>query len=121
MNQIGKAYGFFHCRASRQEIEAELPFIRELVNTPSQLELSLIEGVENLKGDSALLALAQKAGEAGLRYVLEATYPNATNQKTAEEVAAILNQTYQTPLYEEGEPFFGEVVYREGNQYLFME
>lgn len=68
MNQIGKAYGFFHCRASQQEIEAELPFIRRLVNAPSQLELSLIEGVENLKGDSDLLALAKKAG---LRYVLK--------------------------------------------------
>lgn len=79
--KIGKAYGFFDCNASKDAIEAELPTIRELVLTPSRLELSLIEGVDALKGESTLIALALEAKESGIRYVLEAAYPGATNKK----------------------------------------
>ena len=68
--EIGKAYGFFNCKASKEKIEAELPTIRKLVKTPSKLELSLIEGVENLRGDQDLVELAQKAQNSGIRYVL---------------------------------------------------
>jgi len=121
MEKIGKAYGFFDCTASKKEIEAELPAIRELAQIPSQLELSLTEGMDNLKGDSDLMSLAQEAKKEGIKYVLEATYSGATNKETADEVAAILNQAYQTPLYKEGESFKGEIVYREGDQYIFRE
>ena len=122
MNQIGKAYGFFDCRASKPEIEAEVPFIRELISAPSELELSLIEGIEHLKGDADLLALAQNNKRlVGLRYVLKATYPNETNRETAEELATLLAQVYQTPLYEPDDPFFGEIVYKEGGYYLFVK
>ncbi len=120
--KIGKAYGFFNCNASKEAIEAELPTIRELVLTPSKLELSLIEGVEALKGDSKLMALAQEAKESGnIRYVLEATYPRATNRNTADEVAAILNQAYQSPLYQKGEEFYGAIFYKEKGNYVSRE
>ena len=118
--EIGKAYGFFDCRASKEEIEAEIPVIRDLVRVPSQLELSLVEGVDKVKGDSKLSAVVEDAKEAGMRYAMLVKYPDATNRKAAEELSSILNQYYQTPLYEEGEPFRGEVVYQDGANYKFL-
>jgi hypothetical protein len=121
MEKTGKAYAFFYCKASKVEIEAELPTIRELVRTPSKLELSLTEGTDNTQGDEKLKALAQEANQAGLNYMLHATYPNATNKKTADEVAAILNQAYQSPLYADKEEFRGDIVYKEKDEYVFRD
>ena len=120
--KVGRAYGFFYCDVSKQEIETELPTIRELVKTPSQLELSLIEGMNNLKGDKRLTALAQELAEQdGINYVLKATYPSGTNRDTADEVASIINQAYQSPLYETNAPFKGAVVYEEKGDYFFRD
>jgi hypothetical protein len=118
---IGRAYGFFYCNASKQEIETELPTIRDLVRTPSHLELSLIEGMDNLKGDQRLTTLAQEAKQDRINYVLEATYPGGNNKNTADEVAAILNQAYQSPLYKAKEPFKGAIVYEENGEYIFRD
>ena len=49
--------------------------------------------------------LARQAKEEGMRYVLSATYRGATNKKTADELASIMNQAYQSPLYKDGERF----------------
>ena len=121
MEKEGKAYGFFYCTASKAEIEAELPTIRDCAQTPSQLELTLMEGVDKIKGNGNLMALAQQAQDEGMRYVVEAKYQGATNQATANELADILNQTYQSPLYQPGEPFRGAVVYEENGEYVFRE
>jgi len=118
---VGRAYGFFYCNASKLEIETTLPRIRELVETPSQLELSLIEGMDNLQGDEGLIALAQEAKEGGINYVLQAMYPGGTNRSTADELSSILNQAYQSPLYQTGESFFGEIAYGEDGEYIFKE
>lgn len=118
---VGRAYGFFYCNASKQEIETELPTIRELVRTPSQLELAVIEGMDNVKGDKSLIVLAQEAKQDGINYLLSATVPNGTNRGTADEVAGILNQAYQSPLYDAQEPFKGAVVYEENGEYVFRE
>ncbi len=120
-NKIGKAYAFFNCKASKGDVEKELPFIRECVKTPNALELSLIEGTDTLIGDTQLLQIAKQAKDAGIMYVMEATYSNATNHQTADEVSSILNQAYQSPLYEEGEEFRGEIVFKERGKYVFRE
>ena len=118
---IGKAYGFFDCSASKQEIEKTLPSIREAVATPAKLELSLIEDVENLKGPNKLTSIAQEAKESGLKYVLEASYIGATNRQTADELSAVLNQAYQSPLYKNKEEFRGAIVYKEIGEFIFRE
>lgn len=118
---VGKAYAFFNCEASKGDIEKELPFIRKCVKTPNTLELSLMEGTDTLTGDTQLLQIAKEAKGAGIRYVMEATYPNATNHQTADEVASILNQAYQSLLYQKGEQFRGEVVYKDRGKYIFRE
>jgi hypothetical protein len=116
---IGKAYGFFDCKASKAEIEAELPTIRELMQTPSALELSLVEGPENVSGDDRLKLIAKAANR--MRYGIEATYRGATNRATADELAMILDQAYQSPLYQEGEQFRGEIVFEENGSYRVRE
>ena len=80
-----------------------------------------MEGMDTLIGDSELSQIAEGAKNAGIRYLMEATNPNTTNHQTADEVASILNQAYQSLLYQEGEQFRGEVVYQEKGRYLFRE
>jgi hypothetical protein len=53
--------------------------------------------------------------------MLQATYPNGTHKDTADEVASILNQAYQSPLYEAKEPFKGAIVYEENGGYVFRD
>lgn len=137
---MGKAYAFFNCNASKNEIEAELPTIRKLTQTPNQLEISLTENVNELKGDQnllkfigqnkvypifpsklkALIVNAQTIKMIDLRYVLKAKYPKATNKATADELGMILNQAYQSPLYQDEEPFIGKIVYKEKKS-IFLE
>ena len=136
--KTGKAYAFFNCRASKIEIEAELPTIKKLAQTPSRLEISLNEGFNKLKYDQDLLKFikqnkvypifsskeimtkAKPIKMMDLRYVVEAKYPNATNKATADELTMILNQAYQSPLYQDKEKFVGEIVYKEEGRYVFI-
>lgn len=117
---MGIAYGFFDCNASKSEIESELPTIRELAQTPSGLELTLIEGVENLKCDSKLRPIVEEAKKAGLKYVLEARY-KGSSKEIAHEVKDILIQAYQSLLFQEGEDFCGEVAFEENGKYVVLE
>jgi hypothetical protein len=121
-DKTGRAYAFFNCRASKQEIEAEIPTIRELVQTPGELELSLTDNFK-LKDftDYKLRSIVKYAKKSGMNYLLTAKYPNATNKQTGDEVAGVLNQAYQSPLYQEGEQFSGAIVYKEMEDYIFRE
>jgi len=121
VQRYGKAYAFFDCNASKEQIQAELPAIRKSVETPSELEFSLIEGAENLKGDERIMAIAQEAKDSGIKYVLEAEYEGATNKQTADEVASVLNQAYQSPLYSDKEDFRGSVIYEDMGNYISRE
>ena len=116
----GVAYGFFNCTASKEAIEAELPTIRSMAQTPNQLELSVIEGVDNLpvpKRDPALASIVDQAKTAGMKYVLQARYQGATSRETTGELATVVNQAYNSPLYQHKEPFRGELVFPSGNGY----
>lgn len=131
----GRAYAFFDCRASKEQIEIELPTIRQYVKTPSNLELSLTEGVEKfweknkstmaqgiaLRDIPQLMTMIQEAKDSGMRYVLEAKYEGATNRQTADEVASVMNQAYQSPLYADREEFRGAIVYQDMRKYVFRE
>ncbi|MDP1729349.1 MAG: hypothetical protein Q8L27_04055 [archaeon] len=116
----GRAYAFFNCNASKAQIEAELPKIRQVTQTPSNLELTL-DNIEATQDDNELIALAKEAKEAGLKYALKAKYPKSTNKQTADELAGILNQTYQSPLYQPNEPFKGAIIYQEKGKYIFRD
>jgi len=120
----GKAYGFFDCSSSKEEIEAELPTIRHLAQTPSNLELFLTDDIRKVNCDGKLLSIVNEAKESGIpeyKYVMEAALPNATNEAVANELAQILNQAYQSSLYKEGEKFRGDVMYEKDGKYVFRE
>jgi|WetSurMetagenome_2_1015567.scaffolds.fasta_scaffold217118_2 hypothetical protein len=125
----GTAYAFFDCKAPVGQIVGEIPTIRESVKTPRRLELYLAESALPVIGqnsdqvDSELLEIALDAKNAGMKYVLAArSTPSMTNCQTADELSAIINQAYQSPLYGKGEQFRGEVVvYKEKGKYLFRE
>jgi hypothetical protein len=123
--KTGKAYAFFDCSSSKEQIDQEIPFIRELVQTPNELELSLMELTENTRtspfSEPELSVLMREAREANIKYIMEATYPSHSHRKTADELSAILNQAYQSPLYQEGEDFRGEVFYKENGRYVARE
>lgn len=119
--KAGKAYGFFDCSASKEAIEAELPAIRIELKTPNELELSLIEGMDNIRGDKRLTDLAQEAKQDGMRYVMEATYPGATNERTSGELQALLINTSNLLFCRTNEHIRGKVVYEEKGEYVFRE
>ncbi len=123
----GRAYGFFDCTAKNEEIKAVLPTVRDLAQNPSKLELSLSEGVGHSYGlvnraeaniNQDILSIAQEAEQAGISHLMRASLPNASNRETAEELSAVLNQTYQSLLYQEGEDFRGETFFEENGQYV---
>jgi len=127
----GRAYSFFDCNADKKELEEGLSNACFYAQVPSELELTLTEGTENLQGEAqealkaaqkySLSRLPKRAREGtnvSYRYALEARFPDSTNTKTARELTSILNQAYQSPLYEKDEKFFGETVYQRGNQYV---
>ena len=121
-NKIGKAYAFFDCKASREDIEKELPNIRETVKTPNELEISLTEGFDNLPistDDAQLLQFAEKAKDVNLKYFIEANYPNHGNRETADEISAVLNQASLSPLDPEGKQIRGTIVYKHDKRYFF--
>jgi hypothetical protein len=138
---VGKAYGFFYCNASKEAIESELPTIRKMVKTPSNLELTLIKGInwdsnfgkelqtlstqslseghKRSKMFSAINFLKAMSAVGNSNYSIQAEYSGATNQEAADEVAGILNQAYQSPLYKDKGQFRGEVVYEDKGEYVF--
>jgi thermostable 8-oxoguanine DNA glycosylase len=120
--KTGEAYAFFNCRASKEEIERELPFIRDAVKTPNQLELSLTEGIdlESFK-HLELKEIAREAKETGIRYSMKASYKDVRNKQTADELARVLNQSYQSPLYQDKEEFRGGIFYKKNRHYIGRE
>lgn len=118
---IGKAYGLFNCRASKEEIEAELPSARNATQTPADLELRLSDDLDDIDGDRNLKTILEEAKKAGIRFALEATLPDGSNRDTANELSAVLDNTYKSKLYSKGEPFTGQVIYEENGTYQYAE
>ena len=122
--QRGKAYGFIKCDKPKAQIEALLPQIRENARTPSNLELSVIEGIERVKGDELLhrTVIRDLSEEGQCNYVFEAQLNGADNETTARELKDIFNASYNSPLFvPRPSEFYGTVMYRQGNEYLEVE
>ena len=122
---VGKAYGFFYCSYEKEFVDEELKDVRYVVKTPKEVHLSLIEGTNNI-GDADLLSFVKDRGGEGFRYILEGTYRGATNRDAASELRHILSQAYQSPLFlsplhGEEEPFKGDIVYKENEEYVFWD
>lgn len=115
----GKAYGFFYY-GGRESILEVLPEIRERTETPSELTLDLVEGVDNLntENDSALVEIVQRAKRQSMNHVLKATLTGMKNIRAANFLGNIMNGVYGK-LYDKSEPFYAGIVYKRGEQYVF--
>jgi len=102
---VGNAYGFFEYAAPK-DVEKELSYIRDLVQTPCQFKLSSTKGI-NYQGDKTLTALVEEATKHGMNCVLQTTCSDGT---PADEIASVFNQAYNSHLYKEKEKFNGAVV-----------
>ena len=116
---VGEAYGFFHYKG-KKSISEVLPQIREGTETPSELTLDLVDGVDNLDtgNDSALVGIVQQAKRQHMSHVLKATLPGMGNRRAANFLGNIMNGIY-TELYDKSDPFYAGIVYKRGDQYVF--
>lgn len=120
-NSLGTAYAFFYCKETIEKVINELYCIRAEVHTPQNLELIVTDNLNTISTDEELSNIIEDSKNYGINYGLKATYPHETNKKTADELAAILNQAYQSPLFKSNEEFNGAIVYKENNSYIFRE
>jgi len=136
----GKAYGFFDCDATKEEIEREIPSLRHDARNPKGLQLLLHEGISELQFDKALTEKIQYPDDyriksskfnkqdyeeedkplSKMKYVLEANYEGASNENTASEVGDLLNVFHYE--FNKDQSFFrGAVIYKENGEYLFRK
>lgn len=120
-DSIGTAYAFFQYGGRTEDISEILPYIREDTETPSELTLDLVDGVNKLDttNDSALADIVSQAGN--MSHVLKATLPGVDNRKAADYLGNIVNGFYNTPLYQPSEPFYGEIAYKVDGEYILRE
>ncbi len=121
LSLVGKAYFFFDCEAPKDKITSELDRVRKHPSYSARLELSLIEGPENLRGNWDLKALAAERSQADRRYVLEGAHLDVTNREVAEELKDILISTLPLNLYDEKGNFRGDIYYKENGKYVFLK
>lgn len=119
--KVGRAYGFFAYDGKTEDIQAELPRARKLAQTPDELALKLIEGVDGVdtREDSELASVVERAKFRGMTHAFEATMPNAGNRKVSTELHLVLGNIYNSPLYPQGVQPCGGIVYKRGNKYCF--
>ncbi|MEK6807632.1 MAG: hypothetical protein AABX75_01245 [Nanoarchaeota archaeon] len=125
MENIGQAYGFFYCAAQTAAVKAELPDAKRLSNAPSELELTLIDGMpaimKHVQRDSKLVALAEEAGQSGDNFLLHAKLPGGTNKDAAKHLAGVLNRLYCSSLYAPGDEFKSDITYLENGEYVLQD
>ena len=93
-NTQGKAYAFLATKAPRDVLPLVIEDAREMYNVPQKLELTIIDGPENLRGDERLRPYVERAKQQGIQYVLEAKCEGISNGKTADELKSVLNGIY---------------------------
>ena len=96
------AYAFFYSAASAADINAAMPQLREEAETPSDLELQLIENMDSIEGPEDLKFFAFDAREQGMRYALLAYVPGKSAEKAADELNILLERAYNSPVFKAG-------------------
>lgn len=114
---IGVAYAFFACNAKPAEVRNELGYIRHMVKTPGEVETILAHRPARDETDARIGMIHAEAKLNALDYMLTVRFPGQSNRNACEEARAILNQAYQSPLYDENDPFRGMLVFKSGRGY----
>ncbi|MBT4136254.1 hypothetical protein HOD75_02160 [archaeon] len=135
--KIGKAYAFFDSDASYEELERDMPEIRDYAQTSEGLQLLLHRGSSRLQvsdrpdtltkepKDYRVLSSRLSGGVARERkslermdYVLEASCEGMSNERVAGELGDVLNTIYR--MYDEDSgQFNGAVVYEDNGEFVF--
>lgn len=138
----GRAYAFFDSRASKEEIESDLPLIKSSTQSHPSLELFLMEVKEferkpEIDSDlrdfmhtteihaifpSAyrhLMKSSKPTKLCNLKYVIEAKNRYAPVEEVASDLSAIMNQVYVN--HGEGKPFNVEIIGDVNGQYISWE
>ena len=115
-NKSGRAHGFFKCRSGEKRIASFLPTIREFAQVPLIVETILAPLAFNAGKDDVPASSVRSLG-CKRKYSFILDYPGKSNEEAAGELAAIFNQMYNSPLFKDGEKFFGEIFYLEGGKY----
>src|SRR3989344_3047857 len=124
-----EAYATFTCTKSLAEIAEWMPVIEGAVQLPSDLELHLIDANKAPDVSTRIspgvyrMGTAQRIPEEVLRqawdgkqrYVFKAVSDTLPSRDMAAELELLVNQTYQSPLYKEGEAFQTTIFREEGN------
>lgn len=118
MVNIGEAYAFLYYKGRTEDISKQLPVIREDFLTPSDLKLDLTGLDKYTTKDPALADIVQQAKDVRMSHVLKASRPNPKNKELVTNLRDILNGIYSM-LHEGDEEFFGQIIYKEGNKYVF--
>ncbi|MFH1445227.1 MAG: hypothetical protein ABIF08_01970 [Nanoarchaeota archaeon] len=119
--EIGRAYGFFKCTTKADEIESLILKIRKTAEIPEGVNFYLFEDINRVKEDLPSMDPEMFSYLSEFDYVLKTEYVGVSNRKTADETLLILNQTYQSDLFTEGEDFYGEIVFEENGEYVLSE
>ncbi|MDP2925861.1 MAG: hypothetical protein Q8N99_05810 [Nanoarchaeota archaeon] len=138
--KVGKAYAFFDCDASKQQIETSKPQIRSKAKTPKGLQMLLNEGISGLQLDEKLAEQIQYPDDyrtmsserikqgyeeerrplASMKYVLVANYEGASNKDAANELGDVMNVIHR--MFNEDQGIFrGAVVYEKNGEYQLRE
>lgn len=132
----GRAYAFFDCDASKEEIEGEIPGIRGYVKTSKRLEMVLHEGISGLQFDERLSEQLQHPDDyrvmlsarkrqpyepeerplASLKYVLVASGQGISNERVASELGDVMSGIHYT-LDKDPSLFRGAVIYEKEGEY----
>ena len=120
MTHYGKAYAFLRTKAPKDVLPLVIEDAREMYNVPNELELTITNGPENLRGDERLQPHIKRAFQSGMGYALEAKCEGMTNEKTADELKSILNGIYLGSR-EVDKNYSAFVLHEEKNGYLVQE
>ena len=115
----GTAYAFFAGPQDPDKLTDELPYIRQLIRTPDDVDVEVIHGTYS-PSDTALSRIAHSANEAGMKYVMKVIL-EGEHERASDETAVILNQACNSHLYREGEQFRGEIVHPSGRRYAYRD
>ena len=138
--KIGRAYAFFDCDASREQIDNSMPQLRHDAKTPEGLQTLLHEGTSELQLDNILSELIQYPDDyrvmskerikkpfeeerrslASMKYVLVGDYKGACNKEVASELGDIMN-LISYGLNTDSDVFRGAVVYEKDGDYFLSE
>ena len=121
MTTNGEAYGFLYYNGTTQRIIDELADARNISKTPELMGFDLVSQVDQIdtSNDSALADIVGRAKAGNMSHVIKASMPNAGNRRVAGLLCNVMSDLGVSPLYQQGEPYCADVVYKRGNQYIF--